>query len=80
MAIFLLRAKYGPDHVPPPATGTVWIDVPVTHWAAAWAEQLGIEGITAGCGGGRFCPDDPAHRSETAVLVQRTFQLPLPTP
>jgi hypothetical protein len=80
MAIFLLRAKYGPDHVPPPATGTVWIDVPVTHWAAAWAEQLGIEGITVGCGAGRFCPEDPAHRSETAVLVQRTFQLPLPTP
>jgi hypothetical protein len=80
MAIFLLRAKYGSSYIPPAPTGTVWLDVPVTHWAAAWAEQLGIEGISAGCGGGKFCPEEPVTRAEMAVLVQRTFSLPLPSP
>jgi hypothetical protein len=80
MAIFLLRAKYGSSYIPPAPTGTVWLDVPVTHWEAAWAEQLGIEGISAGCGGGKFCPEEPVTRAEMAVLVQRTFSLPLPSP
>jgi hypothetical protein len=80
MAVFLLRAKHGGSYIPPAPTGTFWLDVPVTHWAAAWAEQLGREGITAGCGGGRFCPDQAVSRAEMAVLVQRTFELPLPTP
>ena len=80
MAIFLLRAKHGSSYVPPAPTGTVWLDVSVTYWAAGWAEQLGIEGISVGCNGGKFCPDDPVTRSEMAVLVQRTFSLPLPTP
>lgn len=80
MAIFLLRGRHGGSYVPPPPTGTVWLDVPVTHWAAAWAEQLGREGITSGCGGGRFCPENVVSRGEMAVLVQRTFELPLPTP
>jgi S-layer homology domain len=80
MAIFLLRAKHGSSYIPPAPTGTVWLDVPVTYWAAGWAEELGIEGISVGCSEGRFCPDEPVTRAEMAVLVQRTFSLPLPTP
>ena len=80
MAIFLLRAKHGGAYIPPAPTGTVWLDVPVTYWAAGWAEQLGNEGISVGCGEGKFCPDDPVSRAQMAVLVQRTFSLPLPTP
>lgn len=39
-AVFLLRAKYSPNHSPPPATGNVFTNVPDSHWAAAWIEQF----------------------------------------
>ncbi len=47
MAIFLLRAKYGSDYEPPPATGTVFGDVPQGSFAAAWIEELAGLGITS---------------------------------
>ncbi len=34
-------------------------DVPLDHWAAGHIERLAVEGVTAGCGGSRYCPDDP---------------------
>ena len=64
----------------PAATGAVWLDVPATHWAARWTEELGNSGISVGCGGGHFCPESVISRAEMAVLVQRTYKLPLPTP
>jgi hypothetical protein len=80
MSVFLLRGKYGITFVPAAPTGTVWLDVPVTYWAARWTERIGLDGISAGCGNGYFCPDKNVSRSEMAVLVQRTFSLPMPTP
>ena len=80
ISIFLLRGKFGSAHIPPAATGLVWIDVPISHWAAGWAEELGNLGITVGCGGGAFCPESTISRAQTAVFVERTFVLPLPTP
>jgi hypothetical protein len=75
MAILLLGAR----HVtPPPATGTVFTDVPANYWAARWIEQLAAEGISNGCGGGRFCPDQPITRAEMAVFLVANFHLPLP--
>ena len=74
MAVFLLRAKYGAAHSPPPATG-VFADVPTTYWAAAWIEQLAAEGITAGCGGGNYCPGNAVTRDQMAVFLVRTFGL-----
>ena len=56
MAVFLLRSKYGSNYVPPAATGAVFSDVPANAFAAAWIEQFAAEGITTGCGGGRYCP------------------------
>jgi hypothetical protein len=76
MAIFLLRSKYGSGYSPPAATGTVFGDVPISHWAAAWIEQLYAEEITSGCGGGNYCPNSPVTRAEMAVLLVRTFDLP----
>jgi len=75
MAIFLLRAKHGATYTPPPATGLFW-DVPTTYWAANWIEQLSAEGITSGCGGGNYCPDNNVSRAEMAVFLVRTFNLP----
>ena len=74
MAVFLLRAKYGSGYSPPPATG-VFGDVPLSYWAAAWIEQLAAEGITAGCGGGNYCPQAPVKRDQMAVFLVRTFGL-----
>ena len=74
MAVFLLRAKYGADYSPPPATG-VFNDVPLNYWAVHWIEQLAAEGITAGCGGGDYCPEAQVTRDQMAVFLVRTFGL-----
>jgi glucose/arabinose dehydrogenase len=80
MAIFLLRAKYGSDYIPPAVgeEGTSFNDVPADAFAAAWIKQLAAEGITGGCGGGNYCPDNPVTRFQMAIFLVRTFNLPLP--
>jgi len=75
MAIFLLRGKYGAAYAPPAPVG-LFNDVPVDYWAAAWIEQLAAEGITTGCGGGNYCPEEPLTRAQMAVFLVRTFGLP----
>jgi hypothetical protein len=53
----------------------VFTDVPTTAFAADWIERLAALGITNGCGGGNFCPDDPVSRAEMAAFLVLTFQL-----
>jgi hypothetical protein len=69
MAVFLLRAEHGAGWAPPPATGTVFGDVPAGSFAAAWIEALAGEGITGGCGGGNYCPGNPVRRDQMAVFL-----------
>ncbi|PKN92527.1 MAG: hypothetical protein CVU44_15450 [Chloroflexi bacterium HGW-Chloroflexi-6] len=76
MAIFLLKAEHGKSYSPPAASGTMFGDVPANHWAAAWIEQLAVEGITGGCGSGNYCPESPVTRAQMAVFLVRTFNLP----
>ena len=71
MAVFLLRSRHGSTYTPPAATGTMFTDVPSTYWAAAWIEQLANEGITGGCGGGKYCPSAPVTRDQMAVFLLR---------
>lgn len=80
MSVMLLRGKFGSGHVPPAPTGTAWLDVPATHWAARWTEELKALNISSGCSIGYFCPENAVTRAEMAVLVQRTFLFPMPTP
>lgn len=75
MAVFLLRAINGSGYSPPSASGTQFADVDSGHWAVAWVEQLAAEGITGGCGGGNYCPDDPVTRAQMAVFLVRAFGL-----
>jgi len=75
-AILLLRARNGSAYAPPPATGTIFTDVPATAFAAAWIEALAAAGITTGCGGGNYCPNATLSRAQGAVLLVRTFSLP----
>jgi hypothetical protein len=69
MAVFLLKAIHGPFWVPPPATGTVFGDVPLGSFAAEWIEELFHEGVTGGCGGGDFCPGSPVTRAQMAPFL-----------
>ena len=74
-SVLLLKMEHGGDYEPPPATGTVFGDVPADAFAAAWIEQLALEGVTAGCGGGNFCPDAPVSRAQAAAFVVLLFSL-----
>ncbi|HSK79690.1 MAG TPA: S-layer homology domain-containing protein [Thermoanaerobaculia bacterium] len=71
MAVFLVRASHGSGFTPPPATGTVFQDVPATHWAAPYIEQLRRDGVTNGCRPGFFCPGSNVLRSEMAAFLVR---------
>jgi photosystem II stability/assembly factor-like uncharacterized protein len=52
-----------------PPEGTVFSDVGPSTFGAAQIEWLGTEGYSSGCGGGRFCPDEPFTRAQAAVLT-----------
>jgi hypothetical protein len=72
MAVFLLKSEHGALFTPPPATG-VFPDVPASDPFAPWIEQLAVEGITGGCGGGNYCPASPVTRGQMAVFLSKTF-------
>ena len=42
---------------------------------ADWIEQLAAEEITAGCGGGNYCPIANVARGQMAVFLVKTFGL-----
>jgi parallel beta-helix repeat protein len=68
MAVFLLKAKHGLCYTPPACTG-VFDDVPCPSTFAPWIEQLAAEGITGGCGGTSYCPQNPVRRDQMAVFL-----------
>ncbi len=73
MAIFLLRGEHGETYAPPPATGTVFVDVPIGSFAADFIEQLFNEGITGGCSASppMYCPNASVLRSQMAIFLLR---------
>jgi virginiamycin B lyase len=74
MAAFLMKAEHGSSYVPPACTG-FFPDVTCPSQFADWIEQLHTEGITAGCGGGNYCPNSPNTRGQMAVFLVKTFGL-----
>ena len=68
MAALVLKARHGLCYVPPPCTGQFG-DVPCPSTFAAWIEAFANEGITGGCGGGNFCPQNPVRRDQMAVFL-----------
>ena len=72
MAVFLLKAEHGSSYVPP-ACGGIFEDVPCPSPFADWIEQLSAEGITAGCGGDNYCPNNPVRRDQMAVFLLKTL-------
>ncbi len=72
MAVFLLKGMHGGGYVPPACSATVFADVPCPGAPFVnWINQLASEGITSGCGGGNYCPDNPLTRSQMAVFLLR---------
>jgi hypothetical protein len=77
MAVFLLKTEHGSAYLPPDCAlnPISFLDVPCPSQYANWIEQLAAEGITAGCGGGNYCPLDPVLRGPMATFLSKTFQL-----
>ena len=75
MAVFILTAEHGPGYTPPAATGTMFADVPVNAFAAAFIEQAAREGITGGCDATHFCPTSLMTRGPMAVWLSTAFRL-----
>jgi ELWxxDGT repeat protein len=48
-------------------------DVPPDHPFWAYVEALAASGITAGCGGGQFCPDVLVNRAQTSIFLGRAI-------
>ena len=69
MAVFLLKGKYGLCYVPPPCTPGSFPDVPCPSLFADWIDALADEGITSGCGGGLFCPNNFVTRRQMAIFL-----------
>ena len=68
MAVFLLKSKNGPGFAPPACAG-LFGDVTCPSLFADWMEELAAEGITAGCGGGNYCPDDAVTRQQMSAFL-----------
>jgi len=61
----------------PPGTPT-FNDVPPSHPFYQYIEALAASGITGGCGGGNYCPDNPLTRGQMAVFLAKALGLQWP--
>ena len=75
MAVFLLKTLEGSGYTPPACTVATFTDVPCGHQFATWIYELVDRNITAGCGGGLYCPLTNANRGQMATFVTKTFGL-----
>ena len=59
----------------PPACvpGVPFSDITCTTGFDPWIEQFGLDGITAGCGGGLYCPSAPVTRNQMAVFIEKAM-------
>ncbi len=55
-------------------TGTLFDDVPDSHWACGFIEEFANLNITQGCGGNNFCPEDLVTRAQMAVFLVRGLE------
>jgi hypothetical protein len=62
-----------------PAPGSpTFGDVPLSDPGFQYIEALVASGVTAGCGGGNYCPDNPLTRRQMAVFLSKAFGLHWP--
>jgi hypothetical protein len=54
--------------------GVPFSDITCTTEFDAWIEQFGLDGITAGCGGGNYCPGTQVTRDQMAVFIEKAIR------
>lgn len=59
----------GEGETPRMTFANYFTDVPATDPERGWIERFYELGYAAGCGGGRYCPDNPTTRIEMAVFL-----------
>ena len=59
---------------PAPGVAT-FSDVPTNHPFFQFIEALAASGITGGCGGGNYCPNNPVTRGQMAVFLAKALGL-----
>ena len=73
MAAFLVRAVEGEPAGNYCATGSPFSDVSSSSGFCKYIKRLSELGITQGCGGGNYCPNDPVTRAQMAAFLARAF-------
>jgi hypothetical protein len=48
---------------------SVFNDCPESYWAEDFINTLFYSGVTGGCGGSNYCPDNPVTRAQMAVFI-----------
>ena len=64
----------GPYTPPTCVPGVPFSDITCTTGFDPWIEQFGLDGITAGCGGGLYCPGTPVTRDQMAVFIEKAMR------
>ena len=77
VGVYSVVVRYQLQVSPAPGTAT-FNDVPTDHPFFQFVEALAASGITAGCGGGNFCPDNPLTRGQMAVFLSIALGLHFP--
>lgn len=63
------------------AQGAAFLDVPLNNPFYNEIGKLSARGVTLGCGGGNYCPDDPVTREQMAAFIMRALgEFGPPTP
>ena len=57
-----------------PRVCSPFVDVCKGHWAYKYIKAIYDEGITTGCGGGKYCPDDDVTRAQMAAFIVRAVE------
>ncbi len=75
--VYNVQINYQLQVSPAPAVAT-FADVPTSHPFFQFVEALAASGVTAGCGGGNYCPNDPLTRGQMAVFLAKALGLHFP--
>jgi hypothetical protein len=66
--------RYRRQVAPAPAQASFG-DVPTNDFGFQYVEALAASGITGGCGGGNFCPDQSVTRRQMAIFLAKALGL-----
>ena len=59
--------------LPAGAAGSTFTDVPQSHWAHSYVENMAREGVVSGVGNGRFEPEGDVSTAQFAVMLTSAF-------